>query len=300
MDPTIQKFLQKTEKAPLLLDSQVNKLVEGLRKEHGLTARFRTVDSPLESRYSSPRQLQDMGMSVEKPTEGLITSIPNREVILHEAGHALDPKFNRDVEVVRHATPIGNSAAFGTGIAAPIVGKKQTEESREENGHRGWQTLGGSVLIGAGSGYGVGKVIEGTENRANNFVKSYLTKELGSKELAEKTYQSSPLPEGRKTYSRGTRMMALGGVSNALSGAALGGLISLGLKKKQEEMPAAPALPKVAGLAKLAESGYVQDFVAGVDPTGVRNRWTELAEEAEKTANSGSFGFAKLAEVAPS
>lgn len=186
-----------------------------------------TVIKNLTTRYPNFESLK--GFEENKAN---IAAPRNKHILLHELGHVVDNTENRNeinagqdrvsrrnkgMLAVNAMTPLAAGAAAATlptGAALPVA-------------------LGASAVGAIGNGVMArrnGKFIEDREDNANNFVKSYLTDELGNRQSAINNFNASPLASARKTYSANTRnkMLMAGGVTGAMGVA--GAMYGMGMR----------------------------------------------------------------------
>jgi hypothetical protein len=239
------EFMQSVEDKSNMTPDEVSALVQKLREEHGLKSRFVNLgrEGGINSAYMDADFLRKYTALDDIPEDGLVQAGPNRELILHEVGHSLDPDVYKDINKGRSlalkAGPgvgfYGGAAGAGVGMAA---GGEQDEEKKERKQAVGLGLAGASVGGGLGLAHAGGKMVEGTEDRANDFVKRFLGQELGSVEKAEEAFKQSPLALGRETYRQQSGLFRRNALLNGVVGAGFGGLIGGAMaahKKKESE-----------------------------------------------------------------
>lgn len=219
----VNRFMEKSE--DVLSDVEFGELLNKIKNNYGGNAPHEFTEAT-NSRFMPQFQLkmlQDKGMfeNAENYKDGAVLSNANKHIALHEYGHSLDTKLDSDIMKVQDGQKRIPLAAMGVGATAPTAGviAADNEKDSKRNALLG---AGAAGAVGGVGMYGLGRRIEGTEDRANDFVKRFLTDELGDAAKAEESFKNSPLPHGRETYKIQTKNMARGGVLAGGIGAGLG------------------------------------------------------------------------------
>jgi hypothetical protein len=220
-----------------LSDEEVARLVNHLKTNYGIDAPFKQVGDFGEA-HAVPE-------SVAKPFDQFRESFyngepfekargyhatPNKEVILHEAGHIADQQLT----IPRLLTEmglrgIGKVGPLGT-LVAPSIVKRHGGDTKDEA-----LATGAVGIAGLGSMMAANRMNETNEDRANAFAKRYMTDELGDAAKAEQWFNESGLPHARNTYRWGSKMR---NIQTGLAGLAAGGLgmgIAHFVKPKEQE-----------------------------------------------------------------
>lgn len=252
-------------KETVLTPQERESLEKKLRDEYGVKAHFKTnydgndhfragaefrlLKKLEELTGSEPYSMQDIqAQKLNLPTgqdytKGIISSENVKEVLLHEAGHSIDFK---PVKISsRLLGSIAPLAALGTGVAVPMhLNKKQEEPNAATN-----VAVGGAVGAGVGIASALPKHVEmgREEDRANTFVKRFLTDELGDVKKADEAFANSSLPHYRDTYRKHRNKKVRQAGIAGLVGAGVGAGISAGVNHFNKESSDA-----VYGLAKVA------------------------------------------------
>lgn len=207
----VDDFTRQFSSEPLLPTDEFFSLFHNLRNKHNLKSQLSPVEDVMANRYYPPNDFFP---------NGLIASTPHKNLLLHEAGHALDPKFVGDATRANTIIQKGLPGSAAVGMAAPSISENISKDEGLSGGT--YALAGAAPVVGAGLGFGAGKIVERTEDRANKFVKDYLTDEFGGDAAkAKKVFDESPLPIGRKSYNKQTKNLALrGGAMGAVAGGA--------------------------------------------------------------------------------
>lgn len=217
-----------------LTPQQVEELIQNLKTNYDVKTNYQMLPKSrtLESMFLPKETLEQNRALFPRDfnTEhGHIQVGPHKEVLLHETGHSLDPKVMDAVKGKNFLASTAPKATFYTGIAAPGVGVAAADKEHENAAALAGVATGAAA--GGGLAYYGGKKVEGAEDRANDFVKRYLTDELGDVAKAEEAFNKSSLPLARKTYSLNTKIQTGAGAV----GGGVAGLMGLGLAQAFRE-----------------------------------------------------------------
>lgn len=228
---------------PALSDPELIELLTKLRDDYGVKAPYqRSTDytdalfAPAEGIRRSPHAHQ---FGEDAREHGLILAPNKKMTLLHEAGHALDPESAKAQEINDLKQTAVNVSTLG-GLATPIAANTISNHGKEEGEERKMtpgMAATGLVPLAAGGGlaYHASTKLNKLEDNANEFVKRFLTDELGDPVEVEKAIQNSSIPHGRKTYDLGRSALAKGTMIAGLPALAAGYAISHGLNAEHNK-----------------------------------------------------------------
>ncbi|MGE7305782.1 hypothetical protein ACQKJG_18335 [Priestia megaterium] len=219
-----QDFMERANQERFMDPEKYRQFVDGVQKKYNINVPVNELDDDMlsQSMYIHPVGMRQLGMVPDEETaDGMINSARHKEITLHEMGHAQDKNMLRDKKLAQKAA-IGSGLSFYGGAAAPGIYAANSKEN-DSDAKKKDAILAGSAAVGGGlAGLASGKLVERTEDRANDFVKKVLTDELGSAEKAKQAFNESVLPSARKTYSAMSKFQGMNGLVTGGVGGAMG------------------------------------------------------------------------------
>ena len=232
-----QDFFERANQERFMDPESYRQFVDGVQKKYNINVPVNELDDEMlsQSMYIHPVGMRQLGMVPDEETaDGLINSARHKEITLHEMGHAQDKNMLRDKKLAQKAA-IGSGLSLYGGAAAPGIYATHSKENGSDEKKKD-AMLAGSAAVGGGlAGLASGKLVERTEDRANDFVKKVLTDELGSAEKAKQAFNESILPTARKTYSAQTKLQGTGGLLAGGIGGAMGLAGAAGIRHMRDK-----------------------------------------------------------------